>query len=777
MTKDSGPPALLPPRTLRALILEDTPLDAELTVAAFKNSGYTLHYNVLSSRDQFEQEIARGEYDIILADYDLGSWTAKDALESQSKSGKVIPVVIVTGALGDEAAVKCIKLGAADYVLKQQLEHLPLVVEQVLHDKVRRDEAASLQGVIRRGKKVWELTFDTVPDAIFVVDSKYRIERANRAAADLLGVDFPKLIGRPFYSAIFGDDRPPRNSPFQQLLLAEQEEPADFEAILFGKVFHTTANPLRDPAEFLLGSVIVLRDITDRKQAEAALAESENRFRSLVENATVGIYRTTPDGKILMANPPLVKMLGFDSFQELASRNLETEGLGANFPRSAFREQVERKGKIQGLESAWIRRDGSVIFVRESASVFRDSDGKVLYYDGICEDITERKNLEDQLRQAQKMEAIGRLAGGVAHDFNNLLTIITGYSQLAIERLSGNKRVSEFVEEVKDAGERAATLTRQLLAFSRRQILQPCLLDMNSVVSNVEKMLRRLIGEDVDLIASLAPDLGTVRADPGQIEQVIMNLAVNARDAMPKGGKLTIATANANLDESQCRAGSGVKPGPYVMLSLTDTGTGMDEATRARIFEPFFTTKEQGKGTGLGLATVYGIVKQSGGDIQVFSEPGQGTTMRIYLPRVEGIVAGKQPDPPVAETRGNETILLVEDEQSLRSLLRGVLESAGYKVIEARKSSEALEISRTYSGPVHLLLTDIVMPELRGTEIAERILAKRAGIKVLFISGYSDGEVAPERQLDPGIPILQKPFTPEALALKVREVLGPKSRD
>jgi signal transduction histidine kinase len=384
----------------------------------------------------------------------------------------------------------------------------------------------------------------------------------------------------------------------------------------------------------------------------------------------------------------------------------------------------------------------------------------------LLQEIKERRSLQEQLIQAQKMEAIGRLAGGVAHDFNNLLTVILGFSDLVLTGVGPDTPAHSQVGQIRAAAERAASLTHQLLAFSRKQMLQPRVLNLNAIVSEIEKMLRRLLGDDVELAAVLDRNLAQVRADPTQIEQVIMNLAVNARDAMPEGGRLTIETGNVELGDEYCREHVGAQPGPYVMLAITDNGCGMDAETKAQIFEPFFTTKERGKGTGLGLSTVFGIVKQSGGTIWVYSEPGRGTTFKIFLPRVDE-AAPEVPKLVAPDARGTETVLVVEDDEKVRALVRTVLSARGYTVFEAGNANEALMFENRYTGPIHLLLTDMVLPQVSGRELSDRLVSLHPGLKVLFMSGYTEKGVA----LAPNVAFIQKPFTPEVLGRKVRAVL------
>src|SRR3989449_2775141 len=517
------------------------------------------------------------------------------------------------------------------------------------------------------------------------------------------------------------------------------------------------------------------RERRDRKRAEATLRVTQERLRQVTASSTGVLYATAVTGETFRptwVTENITRIMGYDPAEALGptwwTDHLHSEDRDpvlAAVPSILSRDHL-------AFEYRFRHKDGSYHWIHDEARLTRDSAGRPVEVFGSWVDITERKALEMQLLQAQKMEAVGLLAGGVAHDFNNVLTAIGGYAELVREDLPGEDARRHDVEEILRATERAATLTRQLLAFSRRQVLAPRVLDLNGVVAGVDNMLRRLIGADVELRTALGPVLGAVRADPGQLDQVIMNLVVNARDAMPRGGKLTIETANAELDESYALEHPSVVAGPYVMLAVSDSGVGMDAATQARIFEPFFTTKEKGKGTGLGLATVYGIVKQSGGNIWLYSEPGRGTTFKIYLPPV-GQPPELPPPTPAAPAKppGTETVLLVEDDEAVRTRARKMLASHGYTVLAAPSGADARELAASHAGPIHLLVTDVVLPGMSGRELAARFQSVRPALKVLYTSGYTDEAVVHHGVLDPGIAFLQKPFTSGALARKVRETL------
>ena len=507
------------------------------------------------------------------------------------------------------------------------------------------------------------------------------------------------------------------------------------------------------------------------KRNEQALRRSEARYRSLVQSSVYGIYRSSLDGRFLDVNPALITMLGYGSAEEVLLLDPEKDVFAQQEDHDRLIDEFRRNGRLDGLEVRWKRKDSSTIMVRISGRAVSSADEPADVLEAIAEDITERRALEDQFRQAQKMEAVGRLAGGVAHDFNNLLMVISGYAEVILNDLNAIHPLYEKARSIQQASDRATTLTRQLLAFSRKQLLELKVVDVNSIVADMERLLRPLIGEDVALVTHLAPDAGFTRADAGQLEQVLMNLVVNAKDAMPGGGKLTIETENVVMDELHRRGQNFIRPGNYVMLSVSDSGMGMDKETQSRIFEPFFTTKEKGKGTGLGLSTVYGIVKQSGGYVMVQSELGQGTTFHIYLPSVEG-VAEKSSAPAARSTEGgHEIILLVEDEESVRQLVRETLTARGYRVVEAGNGEAALEVAEREE-KIDLVITDVVMPGMGGRELVQHLAKTRPQTKVLYLSGYTEDSILSEGGTPNGTAFLQKPFTLQNLSRKVREVLG-----
>jgi PAS domain S-box-containing protein len=514
--------------------------------------------------------------------------------------------------------------------------------------------------------------------------------------------------------------------------------------------------------------VAVFDDITERKRAEAEL-----RLQSAALNAAAnGIVITDRDGSIAWINPAFTALTGYSAEEAIGKNPRELVKSGVH--DQAFYKHLWDTiltGNVWHGEMTNRRKDGTLYAEDMTITPVKDAGGEITHFIAIKRDLTEEKRLEAQFLQAQKMESVGRLAGGIAHDFNNLLTVINGTADLASMKLREGDPLRTVFLHIRQAGDRAASLTRQLLAFSRKQIMKPEVLNLSTLVADLRSMLQRLIREDIDLVVVPAQDLGSVRADPGQIEQVVINLVVNARDAMPDGGTLTIETRDVQLDEAQAGMHPSMQPGPHVMLAVSDTGVGMDEATRMRIFEPFFTTKEQGKGTGLGLATVYGIVKQSGGSIWVYSELGKGTTFKIYLPRVGEVARTVRRVRTLTAVPGTETILIVEDEEVLRDLATHILQSAGYTVLTASSGGEALLLLEHHDGPVHLVLTDVVLPGISGLDLAKRVAEAHPEIKVLFTSGYTNDAILRNGVLDKLTHFIGKPYTMAELTHKVREVL------
>jgi len=647
------------PEMLQVLLVEDSPADAKLIGQELRRLARPLAVERVETAAAMRAALQRQDWDVILSDWSLPSFSAPAALAIASELRPDVPLIIVSGTIGEEAAVDAMHAGARDYVLKDKLGRLVPVLER-------------------------------------------------------------ELLGRAARLA--------------------------------------------------------------RRQAEAALKESEARFRRLAESGVVGIIVVEPSGRVMEANDAFLQMVGY-SQDDVAAGRLTWENLTPP-------EQHDRDRQAAGLldsqrvahpwEKEYLRKDGTAVAVLVTAA--RLDDGRYL---SLSIDLREQKRAElararaevalrhseEQLRQAQKMEAVGRLAGGVAHDFNNLLSVILSYSELVQDGLAHNDPLRADLGEIHEAATRASALTRQLLLFSRQQIVEPRVIDLGDVVSGLNKMLHRMVGEDVDVIVVAPEHHARVNADPNLMEQVLLNLVVNARDAMPKGGKLTIQIENVKLDDGYAARHLGVIPGRYVRLAVKDTGVGIPAEIQSRIFEPFFTTKDKGKGTGLGLSTVFGIVQQSGGHIAVDSEVGRGTTFNVYLPRVDGDLSGAIVLAPSGALRGTETVLLVEDERQVRTIADNILRRHGYNVLVAQNAGDALLICERETGPIHLLLTDVVMPHLSGPELAARLGRLRPDMKVLFMSGYTDDSALRHGALEGSVGFLQKPITPALLARKVREVL------
>ncbi|HEX8818192.1 MAG TPA: PAS domain S-box protein [Terriglobales bacterium] len=627
------------------------------------------------------------------------------------------------------------------------------------------------------------VALEAAANAIVITDAKGRIMRTNPAFSELTGYSAEEAAGKNLRILKSGkQDKEFYRKMWTTILSGRVWQGEIINRRKDGSLYTEEAviTPVRTDKK-ITNFIAIKQDITARKRNEEERRRTEEKYRAIYEDAVIGIFQTTPGGRVISVNPALAKICGYDNPEELIAgiTDISNEWYVDPQRRADLQQELERDGFVRSFEYQAKRKDGTKAWLLQSIRVVRDESGKPAYYEGTIQDITERKILEDQLRQAQKMEAVGRLAGGIAHDFNNALSVINGYSELLQQELAADAGLSKQAGEIHSAGRRAASLTRQLLAFSRKQTIQLTVLDLNSVLTDIEKMLRRLIGEDISLEIALGKGLKNVKVDRGQMEQIFMNLAINARDAMPKGGKLLIETGNAQLDEMYLRQHPDAKTGPYAMLSVSDTGCGMDKETQAHIFEPFFTTKDVGKGTGLGLSTVYGIVKQSGGHVSVYSEVDKGTTFRLYLPACDAAQATSGVETRADVPAGKETILMVEDDPALRELTKNCLLSKGYTVVAAENGQTAIEASQKHAGVIHMLLTDVIMPKMSGPELAQTLTRARPEMKVLFMSGYTDDLIAHHGMLDSGTMLIEKPFDINSLLTKVRQALeggGSKAR-
>ena len=624
----------------------------------------------------------------------------------------------------------------------------------------------------RASEERYRLLFESVPLPQWVFDREtWRILAVNQAAIEHYGYSRDE-----FLAMTIADVSPPEDVSRVREAIAKldgaitegdawrhvKKDGTLIEVETSGHSFEFDGRPAR---------IAIMHDVTERNRAANALRRSEEKYRRVVSEFPIGVTSATLEGRFTVVNPAFVEMLGYDSEDQLLELN--ARDLVANQEQWAtLLVRFQEGSLVKREEIQLVRRDGTLIVTQFTGRLLTDGLTGAQHVEAAWEDVTTQRRIERQFQQAQKMEAIGQLAGGIAHDFNNLLTIIISSSDLLLADTRVHGAFRSDIESIRSAGQSAAGLTRQLLAFSRKQVLQPRVLQPNELVMSTTAMLKRLIGENIELMTVLAADAGSVKVDPGQLEQVIVNLAVNARDAMPNGGRLLIESKNVEFAEPLWENKALYPAGRYVALTVTDTGIGMDSETQARVFEPFFTTKEAGEGTGLGLATVYGIVRQSGGFISVYSEPGAGATFKIYFPRVDESAQALDPAAgDIEPLRGRETILVVEDSPTVRAIMRRVLSGLGYRVIEAHDGESAVALSSTHEGPIHMLLTDVVMPRMGGRTVAERISKERPGIRVLFVSGYTDDAIVRHGVLEPGVHYLEKPFTPDALAKKVRHVL------
>lgn len=767
------------PHKLHVLLVEDSPTDAKLVVRELQRDGREIVWNRVEDAAAMQAALS-SRWDVVISDWSLPKFSALDAMAILQQSGLDIPLIIVSGTVGEDTAVEAMRRGARDYVLKDRLARLAPAVERELRERDLRAAHHRAEAALRGTEARFRRVLEASNEGVWTLDAGLNTSFMNRRMAEMLGCRAHDAVGVPMQDFIAADSHPMLRDGFERCRVGL---PAHCETTLrrrngtsFWAVVYATPITL-DTGAF--GGVLVMAtDISDRKRTEDALLASQARFARLAESGIIGISVADISGHLYEVNDAYMGMLGYSREELLGGtlgwRELTPPEWHASDARAV--EQLLSTGVAKPWEKELFRKNGSRLPILVGVAML-DHPRCISFQ----VDLSERRHAEEalrkselRLRQAQKMEAIGNVAGGIAHDFNNLLSVILSYSTLIRADLDPADPVSADVDQIRIAGERAADLTRQLLAFSRQQVMQPRLLNLNEVVARMEKLLRRVIGEDIQLVTIASPEPPLARIDPGQLEQVLMNLAVNSRDAMPQGGRLTIEASVVTLDAAYAAEHIGAQPGSHVRLAVSDTGIGMDAATQARMFEPFFTTKEKGKGTGLGLSTVFGIVKQSGGSIWVYSEPGKGTTFKIYFPRVsEGSAEELAPAQHLTDVpRGSETILLVEDDDHVRAIASTILRRLGYLVLEAREGGEALLICEQHPASIHLLLTDVVMPRMGGRQLSERLLKLRPQMKVLYMSGYTDNSIVHHGVLDSDVNFIQKPFTPESLGRKVREVLG-----
>lgn len=760
---------------LHALLIENSAADAELNIHELARSGFQCQPQIISTRAEFLEQAGRFPYDIVLADYRLPGWTGMDAFSAMRQAGRDVPFILVTGFLGEEVAVECIKQGITDYVLKEHLARLPLVVARALEERALRDARGLMVQALRQSEANSLFLFAHNPLPMWVVESEtMQILQVNDAALHHYGYESMELL------QMKASDLHPAEE-VAMLLAAFHDIPP--KAQHAGQWRHRRKDGSIVDVEMFLHKIeysghaavlVVAQDITERKRAE----EEKQKFFTLVEYSRDFIAVADLQDNLEYVNPAGRALLGIAETESLKGTHSLDYVVPADLPlvHGTILPALYSSGHWEGELRFRHRQTGQSLPMDFVGFQVKDQKkGEPRFVATVSRDMSERRTLEQQLRHAQKFEAFGQLAGGIAHDFNNVIGAILGWAELGEEQAaSGNAALLNYFKKIHLQCDRVTALIRQLLAFARRQILEPRNFSLNQTVQDVLNLLDKVIGKDIEIKTAVAEDLSAVRADPTQIEQVLMNLCINARDAMPKGGRITIETHNAHFSEEDCRRAVGLQPGRFAELRVSDTGTGMDAATRERIFEPFFTTKGTGKGTGLGLATVYGIVKQHNGFIQVESEPGQGSTFRIFVPENETAAPGELRAPVSDELQvrgGTETILLADDHDGVCEMAQSVLKAKGYEVLVAHDGQEAVEIFTTHRDRISLVLLDVIMPRRSGPEVFAAIKALNPSISVVFATGYSNEIATLADMVERGVAVLRKPYSPSVLCRRVREVL------
>jgi PAS domain S-box-containing protein len=761
---------------LRALVIENTVADAEMNLRVLQQAGFKCRPHIVGTMEESFEHLRRFRYDIILAEYRLPGWTGMDALSVARRAGCDIPFILIAGMMGDEIAVECIKQGVTDYVLKGHLERLPVVVLRALEEKTLRDARTFMVDALRQSESNSLFLFANNPLPMWVFDSRsFQFLQVNESAIDHYGYSQVE-----FLQMSITDLHPTEEVP--RLLKSLQDHKAGDKTA--GHWHHRLKDGSIIDVDIFLhamqyagqpSALVVAQDVTERKRAEA----ERQKFFTLVENSRDFIAVADLKDNIEYVNPAGRALLGMDGPESVPGTHSVDYVVPEDLPlvQDTIFPMIYSSGYWKGELRFRHRQTGQAIPMDCVAFQVKDPQtGELRAIATVSRDITERRSLEQQLRQAQKFEAIGQLAGGIAHDFNNVIGAILGWAELGEEKAESNgEAYAGYFKKIRLQCDRVTGLVHQLLAFARRQILEPRNLSLNQSVQEVVNLLGGVIGKDIELTTCLAEDLAVVLVDPTQIEQVLMNLCINSRDAMPTGGRLSIETRNVEFSEEDCRQNPALEPGKFASLSVSDTGIGMSAAVRERIFEPFFTTKAIGKGTGLGLATVYGIVKQHNGFIQVTSEPGKGSTFRIFL-RASENAENSDNQTPFTESQpalgGNETILIAEDHEGVREMARATLESLGYRILLARDGEEALEVFSAHRNSIGLILMDVIMPRRNGPETYEAIKAINSDVPVVFATGYSNETAALTEIVGRGIAVLQKPYSPRMLGRRVREALN-----
>ncbi|HEX3236179.1 MAG TPA: PAS domain S-box protein [Gemmatimonadales bacterium] len=760
---------------LRILILEDVPMDAELVEYELARARIPFTSRCVDTRESFVQELADFRPDVILSDYTLPRFDGMSALAVARQRAPSVPFLIVTGSVNEETAVGCMKAGATDYLLKSNLARIGPAIEGALERVHLQTEQARAEAALRRSEANLRAIFNNSLQCFVLVDRDGTIQALNRTAGEWS----ERILGRRPREGDEVRQFVPQAVPLLQAALRGETSTVELSLRDVDQVerwFEITTTPVIDERGDVIGICLDARDVSERKGAEQLLRASEERYRDLFDNASDLVCMTAPDGTFRYVNHAWQQRVGY-SGEEI--RRLALLDVIHPESRDRYRELIERVlggETLTHVELVFLTREGGSITVEGNLSC-TSANGRPVMIRGIYRDVTERKRVEEHLRRTERLQAAGRLAGGMAHEVNNMMTGVIGFSRFLLQTLDPTDDRRGDLEEIIRAGSRAADVTRQLLAFTRQQMLRPQLLDLNAVVLGMEKMLRRSLSEQHLLELRLSPTIGQIRADGAQLEQVLMNLVLNARDALGEQGRVTIATGTASLDEvyAQRHNEANIASGPYVLLTVSDDGCGMDRELQTRIFEPFYTTKPVGQGSGLGLSTVYGIVKQSEGFVWVYSEPGHGTTFKVYLPQLSTALPDRPvPAPPPAPCLGTETILVVEDEALVRGMASRGLREYGYCVVEAANGVLALALLEEGALRVDLMISDVVMPEMGGRELGRRVALINPSLPVLYMSGYTGDDVVQRGLLDPGLPFQQKPFMPEELARKVREMLDGK---